>query len=57
MAEARAKRRDDGHFIIKLVHADGKPLETLQGIETADDCGYFPSSNTASLNNELSETG
>jgi four helix bundle protein len=57
IAEAWAKRRYERHFISKLTDADGEQLETQHWIDTADDCGYLPSSKTARLNSELSEIG
>ncbi len=49
IAEAWGKRRYEAHFVSKLTDADAEQLETQHWIETANDCGYFNSSQRDSL--------
>lgn len=57
IAEAWAKRRDEKHFISKLTDADGEQLETQHWIDTAEDCEYISSEQSARINGKLSEIG
>jgi len=57
IAEAWAKRRYEKHFVSKLTDADGEQLETQHWIDTAEDCEYMSSDQSARINGELSEIG
>lgn len=57
ISEAWAKRRYPNHFASKLTDADGEQNETQHWLETAQDCQYVDSSQTASLRSEFDEIG
>ena len=57
IAEARAKRRYEKHFVSKLTDSDGEQMETQHWIETAVDCGYIDQNTSAQLIQNCLEIG
>jgi len=57
IAEARAKRRYEKHFISKLTDADAEQQETQHWIDSAEACGYLDRELSETLNADLHEIG
>jgi four helix bundle protein len=57
IAEARAKRRYEKHFISKLTDSDGEQMETQHWIETALDCEYIDQKISSQLTEKCLEIG
>ncbi len=57
IAEARAKRRYEKHFVSKLTDADGEQHEVQHWLETALDCGYLNPNTCAKLIQQSQEVG
>jgi four helix bundle protein len=57
IAESRAKRRYEKHFVSKLSDSNGEQMETQHWIETALDCEYIDPKTSAQLVDKCLEIG
>ena len=57
IAESRAKRAYERHFISKLTDADAEKMETQHWLETAKDDGYLPAAECSRLLGLCEEIG
>lgn len=57
IAEARAKRRYERHFVSKLTDADGEQMETQHWVSVASSCRYIDDETTQWLLGESQRIG